>query len=137
MRTKDLVCSVEYSLKLRDLGVIAPTVFRWLNEYDTDPDLNYDFYQVSPLGVPAFTFVELWSLLPKSIMCRYTSRCAGQVTAHTSEFYLRADSELRPVYEFGEDLVFPEYDLIENPANACAKMLIHLIEKHGIEVPQL
>lgn len=136
MKLEDQVCSLELAKRLKELGVKQESIFYWINDeilihrehaYSTiDPNLTG--WSSSGCGCcsrgendleswSAFTVAELVEMLPATVGNPHLEMCKMVGDNYGIE-YICSD-------HFTEDKTF---------ANACAKMLIHLIEQGHVKV---
>lgn len=128
MKLEEQVCSLELSKKLKELGVKQESYFRWL----IDEVTNYSFVS-SPNDIvnsqikynekySAFTAPELLEILPYDI---------------STYFYINKGKSFGEIEITYYIKYFPPR-IIGNPdknlCNACAKMLIYLIENKLMEI---
>lgn len=121
MKLEDAVCSLELAKKLKDLGVKQESFFRHINIsiYERVDKLKDRKWFIESAAYPslstekysAFTVPELLEIFP--------------IKNYHYKLIKEKDNEyLCSHYSREEYLIFRD----ENSANACAKMLIHIIE---------
>jgi len=127
MKLEQQVCSLELSKKLKELGVKQESLFSWVDvrlnykEKDIRYQLVFKCQKFYRDEVSAFTVAELLDLLPAGT----TILKRTDITTKTIARYYVETCE-----QYNKDW----YD--ENPANACAKMLIYLLENNLLTPPK-
>ncbi len=128
MELEKQVASVELCIRLHELGVIKKTIFVW--EYIDKSCYGVRFFPFSAypnsisiynqsITYPAFTVSELVKMLPAEIGDPHLEMCKRRGDGYGIEYICMDDC----------------FTHSETFADACAKMLIKLIEKKLIEVP--
>ncbi len=127
MNIKDQVASLELCQRLKELGVKNHTLFFWgesLTGRHAETEFNVYASWLPASNIlreyPAFTVAELLEILPVIV----NSSCLQLLRGLNF-------GDIKPMYCCRYDLFFSDNSPFgdENPANACAKMLIHLIEQ--------
>lgn len=132
------VCALEYAKRLRELGVEQKSLHRWceyphlmvFNEELGKHECKETVFKLSPFGSfywredeidkwAAFNVAELLEMLPACFDFTYFSLTKGNDISDGYVYIARYNS-----------LDSPD----KNPANACAKMLIYLIEQGHMKV---
>lgn len=130
MKFEDQVCSLELAIKLKELGVKQESLFFYaerLTGYHSETEwklLIHDDTTVDEIkNYSAFTPSELLELLP----C-YIHSCFLEIIKGINLM------DYKPKYcaRYYDASIIGEPD--ENLANACAKMLIHLLENNLWEI---
>lgn len=158
MELENQVCSLELAKRLKELGVKQESLVYWLNiqhcihtkvkedgfTVETDEKGNVIIdrieYRIS-LGSPfawdidedntwsAFTLSEILEMMPLINACSFQLMKGISFAECEPRYYARYDQLLLSCEEI-------EQNLDKNPANSCAKMLIHLLENKLMELPQ-
>lgn len=137
MELEKQVCSLELSKKLLTLGVKQNSLFYWRDDRDCDDNTcdecnhkieiifsNYIFHENSVTlrdYYSAFTVSELVEMLPAEIGNPHLEMGKYRDGRYGIEYLCMDDG-------YTEDITF---------ANACAKMLIHLLENKFIKIEDL
>lgn len=140
------IVSVEYALKLKELGIAQNSLFYYVREtkpiHDYDgrvmkrewgiiyaPDSNFDSFPMTAEIVSAFNATELGPLLPFKVIIENHECFLSQFVGYTDHKY---NSVL--LYDFNLDETVGDVELVkydvnaDKEADARAKMLIYLIE---------
>jgi hypothetical protein len=138
MKPEQQVCSLELAKRLKELGVKQESYFTWLHPNITYPAgntntrwlIHHGLFNTEPYekiddSASAFTVAELGEMLPWRI---YAKRRELFFRIYKTEKYWW------PAYgDFNGQVI---HDLFENTeADACAKMLIYLLE-NGLMKPE-
>lgn len=119
MKIKDQVTNVELSNKLKDLGVVYPSLFfrdsRKSNDEDVEAFTNYQEYH-SPDNVNCFTVAELGEMLPDGFATHI------MLNEFKGQWRCVANLRLKEVPDV----------IAQNEADARGLMLIALIENGKI-----
>lgn len=151
MRLEDQVCSLEYSKKLKNIGVNKDSYYVWITVLKTKFNfikvrevIEPDSKNVGAYNYPAFTASELGELLPNCVL-KLGDESFDNYRINIRKF-ISIDSNMNQTNSFiinyecdstkisGEEawlrrkLTTNIYD--PNLANAMAKMLIYLIENN-------
>lgn len=135
MKLEDQICSLELSKKLKELGVKQESLFFWVTRDEkfnaglpTYPEIVYEkslkhriAYINCEIGGSAFTPSELLEILPAAIEIN-NENLGLAIIIDTIDYNL--------IYGDTKNIFIRD----ENLANACAKMLIYLIENKLFEV---
>jgi hypothetical protein len=138
MNLEDQVCSLKLAKRLKELNVRQESYFVYAKEILV-PEFRYGGYAetrpdiwklIETLIYSAFTVSELGEMLPANInswgLCFDATSCATENGIKSLWHVTYADYDKKLMNEIS--------DL--NLANACGKMLIHLIENKLIEIPK-
>ena len=145
-------CAIEYAKKIKELGIKQDSLFFWTYNLTSDEPyiimlggFNEKYHNEK---ISAFTIAELCKLLPIEFTKNEIVEFNGKKHSVLMRYHLKISRP--PVapdhwfcwyvgYAFDEyelqiaETSFSEID--KNMANACAKMLIYLIENKILELP--
>lgn len=128
MKLEDQVCSLELAKRLKELGARQEGYFKWVCFGSKTSEPHWKLmpaeWGVCADEFSAFTFPELWEELPHRLE-------ADNLTSFlVIKKVEQNDDTIRTIlnYEMISGTIHPWCQNEENPANACAKMLIHLLE---------
>jgi len=130
MNLEDQVCSLELAKKLKELGVKQKSFFYYelislTNEYHVSWDFSDGKGEYS-----SFTVAELLELLPFEIFNNFNYGLV--IKKSYNDFEVIYDTY---TIDGDDNRNFQlKYEFDKNPANACAKMLIYLIENNLINI---
>jgi len=125
MRLEDQVCSLELAKKLKELGVKQDSLFYWLKEEEpyiwfNPPNFSHPMNTVH-WNYSAFTVAELLDIIPPLS----TLQLLKGLNIHKGIIFVLRLETL--------DIDYTQYSDF-SAANACAKMLIYLIENGIVKV---
>ena len=123
------VTSLDLSRKLKELGVKQNSIFFWLGgELRNNIFDNQDNYKDS---FSAFTVAELWEKLPYRLDADRITSFLVMKKVEQNDGTGKLNTILN--YEMISGTIYPWCQNESNPANACAKMLIRLIESGSVK----
>lgn len=135
MKLEDQVCSLELAKTLQDLGVKQESYFHWYVSHRSDypfilesKEVNYTVDSQDTYSVySAFTVAELLCMIPMVNGSPFQLLKGYRIT------------DVNPTYCGRYDMLALDYSCIEiwpdeNAANACAKVLIYLIQNNLIKL---
>lgn len=134
MNLKSQVISLELSKILKDLGVKQESLWYWIKLKSNEKILNYECFYIyhdkkDPLeptldSFSAFTSSELLELLPRII---------NKPESYFIEIVKTVDNDFFVVYKsYLDKTLIGKID--KNLSEACAKMLIYLIENGFLDI---
>lgn len=135
MKIEDQVCSVEPSIKLKELGVKHESYFYWVcipgGTYRKIVPWEYQFKNPNCKYMAAYSIAELGEMLPRDTASEKI--CDGEFVCRMS---MSEDGDTfwdEKHMQSGEDLVYKNFHA-ETEADARAKMLIYLLENKLIKL---
>lgn len=127
---KNLVCSVEESKKLNELGVRQQSRFYWTPEDDGNL-IRYS----RPAALSAFTASELENMLPKTIEYKARDQIGGEWRHHVFSSGRNLDTD--EWYVMYSDPNYPDKPHLciiysETEVTTLVKMIVYLIENEFV-----
>ena len=162
---EDQVCSLELSTRLKELGVIKPSLFCWFHRtypndewiithndlipFNAGKDCNLE---LSKKEISAFTASELGEILPKNISIK-TAKQEDEISNNfkflsTRGIILEEEKFIdiwsvnymcdttSEIRNWERQPLLTKNIIDKNEANARAKMLIYLLENKLVELPK-
>lgn len=125
MKIEELVTNVELSKKLQEAGVDLPTPFWWLN-WELDKWKIVDSDMGSKSAVKAYTFEQLWEVLPQYI--KVQEKHPTKVLDGDQVVYIRYTEGLLGATKFFR---------ADNLADAAAEALLWCLENEYITLEKV
>lgn len=138
MKLEDQVCSLELAKRLKELGVKQESYLYWhLAKFSEVKNHNVpDMWIITDLRsrktllpdeCSAFTVAEIWGKLPHKLDADNLTSFLVMKKVEQNDGTGVINTILN--YEMISGTIHPWCQNEENPADACAKMLIHLIDQ--------